>query len=94
MEVWRGEKPKAKDTGEVDRSASLMKIGRTLYDASATGRTVAEALKEQDLALGVTEFVKPPSPHGQPVDSGELLPVLGRPATDSGAGPKRMQARD
>ena len=94
MEVWRGEKPKAKDTGEVDRSASLMKIGRTLYDASATGRTVAEALKEQDLALGVTEFVKPPSPHGQPGDSGELLHVLGRPATDSGAGPKRMQARD
>ena len=33
-------------------------------------------------------------PHGQPVDSGELLPVLGRPATDSGAGPKRLQAMD
>jgi hypothetical protein len=59
-----------------------------------TGRTVAEALKAQDLALGVTEFVKSPSPHGQTVDSGELLPVLGRPATDAGAGPKRSQARD
>ena len=52
MKVWRGEKPKAKDTGEVDRSASLMKIGRTIYDAGATRRTVAEALKERDLALG------------------------------------------
>jgi hypothetical protein len=52
LEVWRGEKPKAKDTGEIDRSASLMKIGRTIYDAGATRRTVAEALKERDLALG------------------------------------------
>jgi hypothetical protein len=33
-------------------------------------------------------------PHNQPVDSGELLPVLGRPAIDSGTGPKRLQARD
>jgi hypothetical protein len=52
LKVWRGEKPKAKDTGEVDRSASLMKIGRTIYDAGATRRTVAEALKERDAALG------------------------------------------
>ena len=52
LKVWRGEKPKAKDTGEVDRSASLMKIGRVLYDAGATGRVVAHALKERDLSLG------------------------------------------
>jgi AAA domain/RepB DNA-primase from phage plasmid len=54
LKVWRGEKPKAKDTGEVDRSASLMKIGRVIYDAGATRRMVAEALKvkERDLALG------------------------------------------
>jgi hypothetical protein len=32
--------------------------------------------------------------HNQPVDFGELLPVLGRPAIDSGAAPKRLQARD
>jgi hypothetical protein len=51
LKVWRGKKPKAKDTGEVDRSASLMKIGRTIYDAGATRRTVVEALKERDLAL-------------------------------------------
>ena len=44
MKVWRGEKPKTKDTGEVDRSASLMKIGRVIYDAGATRRTVVEAL--------------------------------------------------
>jgi hypothetical protein len=52
LKVWRGEKPKAKDTGEVDRSASLMKIGRVIYDAGATRRTVAEALRERDAALG------------------------------------------
>jgi AAA domain/RepB DNA-primase from phage plasmid len=52
LKVWRGEKPKAKDTGEVDRSASLMKIGRAIYDAGATRRTVTEALKERDLTLG------------------------------------------
>jgi hypothetical protein len=52
MKVWRGEKPKTKDTGEVDRSSSLMKIGRVVYDAGATRRTVVEALKERDLALG------------------------------------------
>jgi len=52
MKVWRGEKPRAKDTGEVDRSASLMKIGRVIYDAGATRRTVVEALRERDLRLG------------------------------------------
>jgi hypothetical protein len=52
LKVWHGEKPKAKDTGEVDRSASLMKIGRTIYDAGATRHTVVEALKERDATLG------------------------------------------
>jgi hypothetical protein len=52
LKVWRGEKPKAKANGEVDRSASLMKIGRVIYDAGATRRTVTEALKERDRALG------------------------------------------
>ncbi len=50
--VWQGERPKAKDTGEVDRSASLLKIGRVIYDAGATRRTVADALRERDIALG------------------------------------------
>ncbi len=52
LKVWRGEKPKAKDTGEIDRSASLMKIGRVLYDAGASRGVVAMALKERDQALG------------------------------------------
>src|SRR5215208_1838273 len=56
LKVWRGEKPKAKDTGEIDRSASLMKIGRVLYDAGASPRVVAEALKERDLTLSYQKY--------------------------------------
>jgi P4 family phage/plasmid primase-like protien len=56
LKVWRGEKPKAKHTGEVDRSASLMKIGRVLYDAGASPRVVAEALKERDLTLSYQKY--------------------------------------
>jgi P4 family phage/plasmid primase-like protien len=52
LKVWRGEKPKAKDTGEIDRSASLMKIGRVLYDAGANGPVITEALKERDRTHG------------------------------------------
>jgi hypothetical protein len=52
LKVWRGEAPKLKDSGEVDRSASLVKIGRVIYDAGATRRIVVEALKERDMALG------------------------------------------
>jgi P4 family phage/plasmid primase-like protien len=52
LKVWRGEKPKAKDTGEVDRSASLMKIGRVLYDAGANGPVISESLRERDRTLG------------------------------------------
>jgi P4 family phage/plasmid primase-like protien len=56
LKVWRGEKPKTKDTGEVDRSASLMKIGRVLYDAGASPRVMAEALKERDLTLSYEKY--------------------------------------
>jgi hypothetical protein len=56
LRVWRGEKPKTKDTGEIDRSASLMKIGRVLYDAGVSPRVVAEALKERDLTLGYEKY--------------------------------------
>jgi hypothetical protein len=52
LEVWRGERFKAKADGTVDRSASLLRIGRVIYDAGATRRAVVEALKERDLTLG------------------------------------------
>jgi hypothetical protein len=51
--VFRGEVPKVKaeGTGEVDRSATLMKIGRVLYDAGANRPALAAALRERDFAL-------------------------------------------
>src|SRR5215213_1149218 len=33
LRVWRGEDPKLKDDGTVNRSSSLIKVGRALYDA-------------------------------------------------------------
>ena len=51
LKVWRGEKPKAKHTGEIDRSGSLVKVGRILYDAGATRSALVAALAERDEAL-------------------------------------------
>jgi energy-coupling factor transporter ATP-binding protein EcfA2 len=52
MKVWCGEKPKLKADRQVDRSASLMKIGRVLYDAGANRAVIVDALRERDAALG------------------------------------------
>jgi hypothetical protein len=53
LRVFRGEAPKVKadGTGEVDRSATLMKIGRVLYDAGANRTVLVAALRERDLAF-------------------------------------------
>lgn len=56
LKVWRGEKPKAKDTGELDRSGSLVKVGRVLYDAGATRTAIVGALAERDQALGWRKY--------------------------------------
>lgn len=53
MATWRGERPKVKTdgSGQIDRSASLPKIGRALFDAGATRPTIERALAERDEAL-------------------------------------------
>jgi P4 family phage/plasmid primase-like protien len=51
LRVWRGERPKLKDDGRIDRSRSLVKIGRVLYDAGANRAVIVKALQERDLAL-------------------------------------------
>jgi putative DNA primase/helicase len=56
LKVWRGEKPKAKHTGEIDRSGSLVKVGRILYDAGATRSALVTALAERDEALGWRKY--------------------------------------
>lgn len=57
LKVWRGDKPKRKDDGTVDRSASLMLIGRALYDAGATSTTIVAALRERDETLSYRKYV-------------------------------------
>jgi P4 family phage/plasmid primase-like protien len=56
LEVWRGEKPKVKYTGEIDRSGSLVKVGRVLYDAGATRPAIVAALAERDESLGWRKY--------------------------------------
>ncbi len=51
MQVWRGELPKLTPDGTVDRSGSLLKIGRVLYDAGATRRLLVDELAERDATL-------------------------------------------
>jgi P4 family phage/plasmid primase-like protien len=56
LKVWCGEKPKLKDGGGVDRSGTLVKIGRVLYDAGATRPAIVAALAERDEALGYRKY--------------------------------------
>ena len=55
LEVWCGNDPKIRD-GEIDRSGSLVKIGRILYDAGANRAVIEEALRERDEALGWRKY--------------------------------------
>jgi hypothetical protein len=56
MATWRGERPKRKPGGTMDRNASLLKIGRVLINANATRRTIVAALAERDVSLGWRKF--------------------------------------
>jgi hypothetical protein len=56
LRVYRGEDPKLADSGKIDRSGSLLKIGRSLYDAGANRAVIEEALRERDQALGWKKY--------------------------------------
>ena len=56
LPVWRGERSKTKEGGGVDRSGSLVHIGRVLYDAGATRPAIVAALAERDEALGWRKY--------------------------------------
>lgn len=53
--VWNGENPKIRD-GRLDRSGSLVKIGRVLYDAGANRDVIERALEERDGSLGWNKY--------------------------------------
>ncbi len=56
MSVWRGEQAKHRDDGSVDRSVSLVNIGRVLYDGGATRSTIVKALEDRDKTLGWEKY--------------------------------------
>ena len=56
LKVWRGEDPRYKDTGEIDTSATLVKIGRALFDAGANRQVVIAGIKERDATLGYRKY--------------------------------------
>jgi putative DNA primase/helicase len=56
LAVWRGERPKFKDDGRVNRSSTLVKIGRELYDAHANRAVIVAALRERDEVLGYRKY--------------------------------------
>lgn len=74
LKVWRGEFPKHKDdgSGAIDRSASLMKIGRVLYNAGATKTAIVGALAERDSTLGWHCYT------GRPNAGGEYARIAGK----------------
>ncbi len=59
LAVYQGHRPKTKSdgTGQIDRSASLLKIGRVLYNGGMTRRGLVAELAERDQALGYNKFV-------------------------------------
>jgi len=56
MPWWTGEEYKTKENGEVNRSTTLLMIGRQLYDAGANRQVILEALAERDAALGYEKY--------------------------------------
>ena len=60
LKVWRGEKPKRKDNGQINRSSSLVKIGRVIYDAGATRPAIVAALEDRDEALNWRKYTGRP----------------------------------
>jgi putative DNA primase/helicase len=55
LQVWHGDSTKGRD-GKIDRSGSLVKVGRVLYDAGAERPVIEEALRERDEALGWQKY--------------------------------------
>jgi phage terminase small subunit len=57
LKVWRGEVPKLKKDGTVNRSSTLVKIGCALYDGGANRPVIVAALQERDEALGYRKYL-------------------------------------
>jgi hypothetical protein len=56
MAIWEGRSTKTTAEGEVDRSASLFRIGRVLFNAGAAPDVAVAALAERDETLGWNKY--------------------------------------
>ncbi len=56
LKVYRGEAPKLKDDDTIDKSATLLNIGRVLFDAGGNRAVVVEGVRERDKALGYNKY--------------------------------------
>ena len=81
LKVWRGEDPKYKDTGEIDASATLVKIGRVLFDAGANRQVVIAGIKQRDAALGYRKYTDRPDAEKRYAEIFDELKEQGRTAT-------------
>jgi hypothetical protein len=57
LKVFNGEDPKTTTEGEIDRSATLMKIARVLYDAGANRPVTVAAVAERDETLDYNKYI-------------------------------------
>jgi P4 family phage/plasmid primase-like protien len=56
LRIWMGQAPKLTDDGEIDRSATLYKIGGMLARAGLTKHTITLNLRARDEALGYRKY--------------------------------------
>ncbi len=84
--IWRGEKPvfKEDDPSEVDRSATLFKIGCTLAEAGATARIIRSAVADRDVALSYRKYLDRPDGRAEREYARIAVNATGR--TDLGLG--------
>jgi hypothetical protein len=90
LRVWRGEDPKTTETGEIDRSGSLLKIGRVLFDAGATRAAIVPALAERDETLGWRKYTGRRNADEQ---YHKIMDVLEREGRNTWAGDGERKAR-
>ncbi len=53
LDFWNGVRSSTKPDGSIDRSKTLVTIGRYLADAGASAKVIVEALEERDAELGL-----------------------------------------
>jgi RepB DNA-primase from phage plasmid len=65
LRVWLGEAVKRTPDGRLDRSASLVRIARVLYEAGASRAAIVAGLAERDLTLGWRKYADRPDAAAQ-----------------------------